>query len=58
MEIIIKFSTEAETEDSLSFTTKSLSPEMKEAILFEEILRRQKRLNPQKFSQKKVKIKK
>ena len=58
MEIILKLASSSETEDSLSLTAKDLSPELKEAILFEEILRRQKKLDPKKFSQKKVKIKK
>lgn len=58
MTIIIKVNLNPVEEKSESLSTKELSPVVKEAILFEEILRRQKKLNPKIFSQKQVKIKK
>lgn len=58
MTIIIKVNLNPVEEKSESLSTKELSPIVKEAILFEEILRRQKKLNPKIFSQKQVKIKK
>lgn len=58
MSIIIKVNLNPVEEKSESLSTKELSPVVKEAILFEEILRRQKKLNPKIFSQKQVKIKK
>lgn len=58
MTIIIKVNLNPVEEKSESLSTKELSPVVKEAILFEEILRRQKKLNPKLFGQKQVKIKK